>query len=72
MWFPGQFPWACPTLIWDGAYAARVAEGTKAYGGLCEFCSYEGPFEWDEEAEEFRCPQCGKAPREAPEDEWLG
>lgn len=70
MWFPGQFRGAT-RFICEHRLAALVAAG-KAYGGLCEFCSYEGPFELDEASGEYRCPQCGKAPREAPEDEWLG
>lgn len=47
-----------------------VAEQGKAFGGLCEFCSYEGPF--DRKEGEFVCPQCGQPPRDAAEDEWLG
>ena len=49
-----------------------VADAGKAFGGLCEFCSYEGPFNRKEETGEFVCPQCGQPPRNAPEDEWLG
>lgn len=49
-----------------------MADEGKVYGGLCEFCSYEGPFEYREEAGAHVCPQCHRAPREAPEDEWLG
>lgn len=49
-----------------------VGDAGKAFGGLCEFCSYEGPFERKEETGEFVCPQCGQRPRHAPEDEWLG
>ena len=48
-----------------------VADAGKAFGGLCEFCSYEGPFERNEEGD-FVCPQCRRPPRHAPEDEWLG
>jgi hypothetical protein len=49
-----------------------VAKAEKSFGGLCEFCSYEGPFDRDEEKGEFVCPQCRRPPRDAPEDEWLG
>lgn len=49
-----------------------MPDEAKAYGGLCEFCSYEGPFEKAEDTGDFRCPQCGRVPRPAPEDEWLG
>ncbi|MFQ6012765.1 MAG: hypothetical protein ACE5LS_03865 [Thermoplasmata archaeon] len=49
-----------------------MADQGKAFGGLCEFCSYEGPFDRNPETGHFVCPQCRKAPREAPEDEWLG
>ncbi|MFQ5919716.1 MAG: hypothetical protein ACE5I4_06705 [Thermoplasmata archaeon] len=56
----------------DGGRFDRVAEAEKAFGGLCEFCSYEGPFDRKEETGEFVCPQCGQPPRDAPEDEWLG
>ncbi|MCJ2519555.1 MAG: hypothetical protein LN412_01215 [Candidatus Thermoplasmatota archaeon] len=49
-----------------------MPEEMKVYGGLCEFCSYEGPFENADVKGEYQCPQCGRAPRSTPEDEWLG
>ncbi|MDX1535027.1 MAG: hypothetical protein R3291_05350, partial [Thermoplasmata archaeon] len=42
-----------------------MADAGKAFGGLCEFCSYEGPFNRKEETGEFVCPQCGQPPRNA-------
>ncbi len=59
-------------LFIAGVRFACVADAGKAFGGLCEFCSYEGPFDRKKETGEFACPQCGKLPRNTPEDEWLG
>lgn len=47
--------------------------GKKAVGGLCEFCSYEGPFEEiPENPGHYRCPSCWNEPRKHTRDEWLG
>ncbi len=50
-----------------------MAERKKAFGALCEFCSYEGPFEEvPGKPGHWQCPSCESEPRKHTQDEWLG